>query len=298
MKTLKEYILESQAVTFGGKSGDYNQCVILAGGPGSGKGFIKGLKVLTTYKTLDVDDLKKQYIELQKRGKIKDTYQYDLKNPEDVSKLHTIVKSRGWKKKQREAFWNSKKSSDKYKQNILFDMVSDNPDDIYEIIQYAKPLGYTVTFIWVCCNIDTAREGNLTRDRTVYDHVIKGGHDGAYKTVMDILSNKYDYISENIDNLWIAFSAGYKRMLTGEYAKSPVIKIDKDSEGKFNFTQKQLIDDFLKKQMPEDPDWESKQEAEKKRQEKLKNSHVNTSKFKRVKESLDILFESLTKYLQ
>ena len=70
MKSLLKFILEKQSINFGSARSNYGQCIILAGGPGSGKGFIKDNKILATFKSVDVDDLKKQYIKLQKAGKI------------------------------------------------------------------------------------------------------------------------------------------------------------------------------------------------------------------------------------
>ena len=297
MQSLVNYILEKQSINFGSAKSNYGQCIILAGGPGSGKGYVKEHRILADFKSVDVDELKKMYIKLQKAGKIKDDEQYDLGNEEDVSKLHMKVKERGWKNKQREHFWNDHKAhaNGAHLPNILWDMVSDDIKDIEEILKYAKPIGYNVTIVWVCCNMDTAREGNAKRDRRVSDAVIKKGHEGAYKTMMELFDNRYPEISKQIDNAWIALSAGYGRMLDKQYKNEPVIKIKKDDEGKFNFNQKQTIDDFLKVQQPEDPDFEQKVAAEKERKHKVetakfKNESLNESKSLN---SLDILLQEI-----
>lgn len=269
MKSLFEYILEKQSINFGKSNPNYGQCIILAGGPGSGKGYVKNHKILADFKSVDVDELKKMYIKMVEKGKIKDDKKYNLKNPEDVSNLHMKVKSKGWKNKQRENFWKQRNIDAKNLPNILWDMVSGNIDDINEIIKYAKPIGYNITLVWVCCNIQTAKEGNAQRDRRVSDEVIEEGHRGAYNTLMNLLQNKYPETNEGLDTVWIAFSPGYHRLLIGEYKKNPVLKVKKDEDGKFMFDDKSLVDDFLKDQMPENPNWEQEEKDEKKRKRKL-----------------------------
>ena len=78
MKDIRSFILEKKAVNFGSAKSNYGQCVILAGGPGSGKGFIKDNKILGSFKSVDVDEMKKMYIKLQNAGKIDDKYNYDF----------------------------------------------------------------------------------------------------------------------------------------------------------------------------------------------------------------------------
>lgn len=256
MKTLLEYILEAQSITFDGKnSRTYGQCIILAGGPGSGKGFIQN-KILSNFKVYDVDELKKQYLALVKIGKIKDTDNYNLKNPEDVGKLHQIVKNKGWKKIQRDILWNQRsKANDEHSSgllpNILFDMVSDDINDILEIGVKAKIAGYTVTLIWVVCNEETAKIGNKIRDRRVDEKVIGKGHLGAFNTITALFNNKYPNVTELIDNAWVGFSAGYCRKLTDEYMKNPVVRVKSSGDDKFTADIPQ-IKTFLKEKMPID----------------------------------------------
>ena len=277
MISLYNYLVEKQSINFGKSNPNYGQCIILAGGPGSGKGYVKDHKILANFKSVDVDELKKMYIKMVEKGKIKDDKKYDLKNPDDVSDLHMKVKARGWKNKQREHFWKQHANDKGNLPNILWDMVSDNIDDINEIIKYAKPIGYNITLVWVCCNIQTAKEGNWNRDRRVSDEVIEKGHKGAYNTLISLLENKYMETNEGLDNVWIAFSPGYHRLLTGEYKKNPVLKVKKDEDGKFMFADKPLIDNFLKEQMPENPNWEQEEKDEKERKRKLEPSKFKES---------------------
>lgn len=268
MKDIASFILEKKSINFGNAKSNYGQCIILAGGPGSGKGFIKDNKILSTFKSVDVDEMKKQYIKLQKAGKIDDKYNYDLSKAEDTFKLHAAVKGHDWKSKQRKNFWDQRNKDNSNLPNILWDMVSDDPDDVLDVIKYAKPVGYNITLIWVCCNVETAKQGNQHRERRVPEEVLEKGHKGAYKCMTEILQNKYQLITDGIDAAWVAFSAGYKRMLSDKFKNDEVIKVKKDENGNFVFDKK-FVDDFLKEQMPLDPDWDKKQETEKIRKSKL-----------------------------
>ena len=241
MKDIRSFILEKKAVNFGSAKSNYGQCVILAGGPGSGKGFIKDNKILGTFKSVDVDEMKKMYIKLQKAGKIDDKYDYDLSKAEDTFKLHAVVKNHGWKNKQRKLFWDQRNTDTKNLPNILWDMVSDDPEDVLEVIKYAKPCGYNITLVWVCCNVETAKQGNQHRQRRVSEKVLEAGHKGAYKCITEILSNKYPIITEGIDMAWIAFSAGYKRMLSDKFKKDEVLKVKKDADGQFIFDKEFVL---------------------------------------------------------
>ena len=143
MKSLTDYILERKVITFGSADVNYGQCVILAGGAGSGKGYINN-KIMLDAKTIDVDSLKSKYIEMAKAGKLQepDNNEYSLLNPADVSKLHIEVAKRKWKQKQRSflasGIASSNKSGDSSKiPNIIWDMVCKNIDDIQDIIDMA-----------------------------------------------------------------------------------------------------------------------------------------------------------------
>lgn len=259
MKTLTEYILENQIIEFNGKSNsNYGECIILAGGPGSGKGFIKN-KINAQFKTYDVDDLKIKYQKLLHQGKLKDELKdFDFGNPNDVSELHMRVKEHGWKEKQIDMIFrnkynpNKEASNSKILPNLLFDKVSKEITDITEVALRAKTLGYNVTIIWVLCNLDTAKINNRVRNRYVDEEkVLIPGHQNCYQTMTKLLNNEYKNFNDFIDNVWIGFSAGFGRKLEGQYEKSPVIYIKKDNEGNFIFNQ-DIVDKFLAKQQPID----------------------------------------------
>ena len=91
MKDLKQFIFENTVVNFGKNTSNYGECIILAGGGGSGKGFIKN-KINANFKSYDVDDLKLKYQKLLKQGKLQDKLKdFDFSNPDDVTELHMRV---------------------------------------------------------------------------------------------------------------------------------------------------------------------------------------------------------------
>ena len=272
MKNILQYIIENQSINFGKMNSNYGQCIIFAGGPGSGKGWVKNHRVLAQFKSVDVDDFKTMYIKMQKAGKIKDDdKEYKISNPDDLDQLHSKVKQHGWKKKQRAMFWNQKhkhqeeKGFNNHLPNILWDMVSDEVGDLEEIIKMAKPLGYQITLVWVVANIDTARENNKHRERHVKDAIIVKGHTGVRDVMLRLFGNKLPDVADAIDRAWIAYSPGKGRKLTGVYAESPVIRIRKNNDGKFIFDKKAEVIKFLDQQMPFDTDDEKKAQKEKER---------------------------------
>ena len=90
--------LEEKLILFnGGKN--YGQIVFMAGGAGSGKGFaIQNFMQGEKFKVRDVDEWKKALIKLAKmKDSDSELAKLNLRNPEDVFKLHTIVREKGIK---------------------------------------------------------------------------------------------------------------------------------------------------------------------------------------------------------
>ena len=259
MKHLLDFILENTVIGFKKKTPTYGECIILGGGPGSGKGFIKNI-IDADFKSFDVDDLKKRYLQLLNQGKLNDELRdFDFKKPEDVTELHMRVKEHGWKDKQIDLIFRNKQNPNKEANNskilpnLLFDRVSGKIEDITEIATRAKTLGYNVTVIWVLCNLDVAKVNNKIRERYVDEEkVLIPNHKDAYKTMTDLFNNKYPNFNDFIDNAWLGYSAGYGRKLSGKYENSPTIKIKKDDNGNWIFDQENMVDSFLKEKQPYD----------------------------------------------
>lgn len=261
MKHLLDFINENTVIGFKRKTPTYGECIILAGGPGSGKGFIKNI-IDADFKTYDVDELKQKYIKMLNQGKLNDELKdFDFKNPEDVTELHMRVMDHGWKEKQINLIFRNKYNTEKEANNskllpnILFDRVSGKIEDITEIATRAKTLGYNITVVWVLCNLEVAKINNKVRERYVDEEkVLIPNHKAAYSTLTDLFNNKYPNFNDYIDNAWLGYSAGFGRKLDGKYEKSPTIKVKKDNEGNWVFNQEEMVDSFLKEKQPIDLD--------------------------------------------
>lgn len=185
--------------------------------------------------------------------------EYDLADPDDCNELHQKLKGNEWDKKRKAYQFDQDAhkhtGSEKHLPNIIFDMVSKDIEDVEEVLKYVVPMGYIVTIVWVVTNEDTAAMnnklrgiGSIKKRRSVPDHILRGGHAGAYKTMTDLLANKYENISEFIDFFWIGFGTGFGRKLEDKYESSPVEKIKKIN-GKWQF-DKNMVDSYLEQEQP------------------------------------------------
>ena len=194
--------LVEKLITLGGKAyPKFGNVVIMAGGAGSGKGFIKdNLLGLEGY-SFDVDDLKS----LASRtpaivSRIKSEMGIDLadlaanlKNPENVSKLHDIIgnylKLDSARKK---AFYRSVISAPaERKPNIIFDVTLKDLRKLQNIAQDVANLGYdkkNVHIVWVVNDIEIAKKQNAERDRKVPVEILVNTHRGASQTMLDIVN--------------------------------------------------------------------------------------------------------------
>jgi hypothetical protein len=114
----------------------------------------------------------------------------DLKNPNNVASLHYIVDSMGLKDK-----WVinmlSGKTNKETLPNLLFDITAKKVSSITEVIKPLIANGYdskNVHLIWVLKNYHAAVEANKERDRVVPDDILLQTHEGASKTMWQILT--------------------------------------------------------------------------------------------------------------
>lgn len=255
MISLTQYLinLEEARIVPTGKSGSaakFGQCIILAGGPGTGKGFIRQNYINADYKVFNVDDLKGLYTKMKDRGIIDDEKEYDFKKPEDVALLHKKVKDRNWKEKERQRVFNN---ADKDRlPNVCFDVTCKEIDDLREILEYTVPLGYYITLVWVVGNVEVAAQNNKKRSRTVPETVLRGTHAAVNKFIPELLSNKYKDESSCIDAAFIALSAGAGRVLSDEWKGSPILPVKKTGDGFDYSSVKDKVEKFQSEEQPLD----------------------------------------------
>jgi dephospho-CoA kinase len=200
---LLELVLdEKQIIVGGGKQN--GQVVIAAGGAGSGKGFaLDKFVTLKNAKTFDVDALKQKLIALAKK-KVKegdDRYEeianFNLRNKEDVAKLHQIVKERGLANKEMEAFF---KSADPDRlPNVIFDKTAKSYSDIAKAVDKVIRYGYkpeNIHIVWILTDYKIAFKRNVTRSRVVPSDIFLQTHKGAETTMQQVVSGK---VPSNVD---------------------------------------------------------------------------------------------------
>lgn len=166
--------------------------VFLAGGAASGKSFAANLFMdIKSYKRFDVDELKASLIKLSKLGKIdKSLANLDLRNPNDVFKLHQYVKDKGLDDKVLNNFLNNIRR-DKGLPNILFDITFKDFSNFKEKADRLLEVGYTpenLHLVWVLSDYNVSVENNAKRSRVVPQDIVFATHTGAAKTMADVLS--------------------------------------------------------------------------------------------------------------
>ena len=207
-KFFSEEFLEEQAemlmeklITFGGKAyPKFGNVLIMAGGAGSGKGFVQSNLIGMEGKSFDPDALKKLAGKsplINKR--VKDEFGVDLKDlgaklkvPENVSKLHAIIgDALNLPNRKESAFFSSVMSAaaDR-KPNIIFDTTLKDAGKLQKLSSQVTELGYdkkNIHIVWVVNDIEVAKQQNLKRDRVVPTEILINTHRGASNTMGDIL---------------------------------------------------------------------------------------------------------------
>jgi predicted kinase len=192
-------ILE-KLITFQNKSyPKFGNIVILAGGTGSGKGFVKDKLLGIEGWVFDVDELKKMIMKAPKiNQQVKAEFGIELssfnqKNPDDVAKLHIMIADiLQLDSKKKAALFASILTADQTrKPNLIFDVTLRNLRKLQELSVFGKELGYDVKnihIVWILNHINVAIQQNNSRDRTVPEEILKNTHVGVSQTMYDIFT--------------------------------------------------------------------------------------------------------------
>lgn len=231
-----EILNEDKMVKFGGEMYPKDGwCVILSGGPGSGKSMARKFLIPIDGKVYDPDDLSK-YID-NKFKVIGDTIKiydkiYDaniegfdekdrtMTNSEWAEYMYNIRKGSGLKKNK----FNQMFIADNNGRlpNMIFDVTGGNRKTVQEIIENSHLMGYKVSIIYVITEFNTQKLYNKNRDRKVKDSVIAEITKNVYENLTDILSPTmlaeevwvimpvYDYDKSEILNLEVINDKGKK----------------------------------------------------------------------------------------
>jgi len=196
----KEYDqLNEVLITFGKKAyPKFGNVVILAGGAGSGKGFVKANLLGIEGFSFDVDELKKLALKapglkkLVKKELDLDMDKMNSKNPKDVSKLHYLISDYlRLDKTKRSSLYNSIFTADpRRKPNLIFDVTLARLGKLEELSHAVQELGYdkkNIHLVWVINDIEIAKKQNLQRSRTVDTDILVNTHRGASQSMADIV---------------------------------------------------------------------------------------------------------------
>lgn len=278
MKSYKEIVhdrLDEALITLGNKRPKFNQIVIMAGGAGSGKGFVQSNLLGVEGKTFDVDALKGLALKSNKyKAKVKEQFGYELdkmnlKNPKDVSTLHSIVDELGISDKhQKNMFTAIMASNPERKPNLIFDVTMKNLKKLDAISREVQELGYAkadIHVVWVINELDTAIQQNMDRSRTVSVDILKDTHRGVSYTISNII--KDGNVRKFMDgDFWFVFNKKFSDSILsfsgegGSYVKKAVYTKIKE-KGKGMKSMEAIGDEYIKKikaYVPDKSVWDSK----------------------------------------
>ena len=194
--------LFEKLITFGGKAyPKFGNIVIMAGGAGSGKGFVLSNLVGVEGKVLDVDALKTMAAKAplirkkakEELGKDLEYLSKNLGNPENTAALHDIIGTHmKLDKRVNQALYTSAMfAAPDRKPNIIFDVTLKDLQKLQKITRQVSEIGYdksNIHIVWVVNDIEVAKQQNLRRDRTVGTEILVNTHRGAANTMGDIIN--------------------------------------------------------------------------------------------------------------
>jgi hypothetical protein len=192
--------LSEALITFAGQAyPKFGTVIILAGGAGSGKGFIKDKLIGVEGYNFDVDALKSLSMRTPKLiEKIKNEFgvdpsKLDLKKPDDVAKLHDIIGTalNLDDKRKQILFTSIMTAAPDRKPNLIFDVTLKDLRKLQNITHQVKNLGYDnekIHIVWVINDIEIAKKQNVDRPRQVPVEILVNTHRGASFTMHDIVN--------------------------------------------------------------------------------------------------------------
>lgn len=210
--------LDEKLITFGNRAyPNFGQIVILAGGAGSGKGFVLSNLLGIEGNVLDVDALKALAIGSTKlASRIEQELGIDIKDlklsdPENVKKIHEILADVYGitKANQQRVFTGALAAPDDRKPNLIFDVTMKDIAKLESITRNAQNLGYAkenIHVVWVLNDIEIAQQQNLERDRVVPSEILLTTHEGAAITMARIMNMGSDLGKYLDGDMFIAFN--------------------------------------------------------------------------------------------
>jgi dephospho-CoA kinase len=209
--TFSHYLNEA-LITFNKKAYPKNgNAVILAGGSGSGKGWVIKNLLGIQAKVFDVDHFK----ELVSKSKtvsqttMKDLglSKIDLKDPETVSKLHVYLdKNKRFADKTKDAFVAANKLN---LPNAIVDTTLSSEEKLKSAVEFLSKAGYqkeNIHVVWVLTDYETAKEQNKKRARSVSDTILTQAHVGVSELMSRIYSQSLDVSHYMNGDIWVVYN--------------------------------------------------------------------------------------------
>lgn len=187
----------------------FNQIVIMAGGSGSGKGFVVNNLLAVEGKIFDVDALKALAIKMPiLRKRIKEQFglnvdTINMRDPKQTAQLHDVMSQIGIKDAQQQAFMKSVVGAAKdRKPNLIFDVTLKDVKKLREITMMAEEWGYekvNIHIVWVISEINAAIKSNAERDRSVPIEILVDIHKGTSNTMRSIVAGLSGQLAKYMD---------------------------------------------------------------------------------------------------
>lgn len=225
MQTFLQWLDERQLI-LGGKYSNNGNALILAGGAGSGKGFVLGNVLGISGRTFDVDEVKEKLVKAARNEKhdyirnyskqFKEMFGYDLatynsKIPQHVADMHEFAETLGIPDSIKANFIKSmqQRGNSGRLDNVIFDVTLKNTKKLVEIGKLLDDMGYELKnrhIVWVVTPTSEAIENNLSRDRQVPENILLQTHTGVAKAMKEIIENPMyrDYADGDI---WLVFNS-------------------------------------------------------------------------------------------
>lgn len=214
MLSLRNFIKENEEllealITFDKQAyPKFGNVVIMAGGAGSGKGFIKDKLLGIEGFTFDVDELKKVAAKTPAIvKKVKDETGHDLEwlgknmgygNEKNVAKVHEIIGDylKLDDKKKQTLFTSILTAAPDRKPNLIFDVTMKSMTQLQKYTLPIQDLGYDkrkIHIVWVVNDIEVAKAQNISRGqkeggRSVPVEILVDTHRGASTTMNTIIN--------------------------------------------------------------------------------------------------------------
>lgn len=212
-------LLGEALIKFGdGKNGTIT---ILAGGGGSGKGFIlKHIIDTTNAKIFNPDYFKNLIVKNERlidrfNDEFLENYGYEMRgqtfqDPEFTYDMHSFIKDKGFNEKVKKMFFdNTLLLPPERKPNAIFDITMKDISDLKKIATMALEAGYgkeNINIVWVLNSLEQALKFNSLRDRFVPKRILVTAHNKVSETVKEIMSN-YSSVADYMDGeMWVVFA--------------------------------------------------------------------------------------------